>query len=117
MRSVLGKRGDYAIRAVLDIAGHHGSRCKAREISSRMAIPQKYLSRILADLVRAGVLHATAGQEGGYELVAAPESVALLDVIEAVEGPTKLRECLLRGMPCNSGRMCSVHKPWVDAEE
>lgn len=116
MQLVLGKRGDYAIRAVLDIAAHQGSRRKAREISVRMSIPQKYLSRILADLVRAGVLRATAGQDGGYELVAPPGSVALLDVIEAVDGPTELRECLLRGTPCNTGHTCSLHDPWVEAE-
>ncbi len=117
MQLVLGKRGDYAIRAVLDIATHFGSRRKAREISSHMSIPQKYLSRILADLVRAGVLRAAAGQEGGYELVATPESATVLEVIDAVEGPTGLRECLLRGTPCDSGRTCSLHEPWIEAEE
>ncbi|MEZ4503591.1 MAG: Rrf2 family transcriptional regulator [Dehalococcoidia bacterium] len=117
MQLVLGKRGDYAIRAVLDIAAHFGSRRKAREIAARMSIPQKYLSRILADLVRSGVLGATAGQEGGYELVNPPQDVTLLEVIEAVEGRTELRECLLRGTPCNSGGACSLHDPWVEAEE
>lgn len=116
MRVVLGKRGDYAIRAILDVAGHCDQRRKAREIAEDMEIPQKFLSRILADLVRAGVLGATAGPTGGYQLIAPPERVTLLEVIEAVEGPATARDCLLRSMPCNADSPCQVHDAWVTAE-
>ena len=116
MQVVLGKRGDYAIRAVLDIAAHEGERRKAREIAERMSIPKKYLSRILADLVRSGILQATAGPDGGYELTRPPREVTMLQAIEAVEGETETRDCLLRGVPCQSGGICAVHQAWVGAE-
>jgi Rrf2 family protein len=116
LQVALGKRGDYAIRAVLDIAAHDGDRRKAREIAERMSIPKKYLSRILADLVRGGVLQATAGPDGGYELTRPPRDVTMLQVIEAVEGETESRDCLLRGVPCQSGGICAVHQAWVSAE-
>lgn len=116
MQVVLGKRGDYAIRAVLDVAAHEGERRKAREIAERMSIPKKYLSRILADLVRGGVLRATAGPDGGYELTRPARDVTMLQVIEAVEGETETRDCLLRGVPCQSGGICAVHQAWVGAE-
>ena len=114
---MLGKRGDYAIRAVLDIAAHEGGRRKAREISAHMSIPQKYLSRILAELVRAGLLRATAGHEGGYVLTRPAAEMSLLEVIEAADGPTQIRECLMKGTPCNPTRACSLHDTWVEAEE
>jgi len=113
---VLGKRGDYAIRAVIDVAARHGERRKAREIAERMSIPPKYLSRILADLVRGGVLRATAGPDGGYQLTRPPRDITMLQVIEAVEGETESRDCLLRGVPCQSGGICAVHQAWVNAE-
>ena len=117
MQLVLGKRGDYAIRAVLDIAAHDGERRKTREIAARMSMPQKYLSRILAELVGADVLRATAGQAGGYQLSRPPEQITLLEVIEAVEGSTQIRDCLLRNAPCGTRQVCSLHHAWVEAEE
>lgn len=89
MQLLLDKRGDYAIRAVRDIAEHHSARRKAREIAASMSIPHRSLSRILAELVRADVLRATAGREGGCELARPPERMALLEVIDAVDRPTQ----------------------------
>lgn len=117
MQLVLGRRGDYALRAVLDVTAHHGERRKAREIAERMSIPRKYLSRILAKLVGARILRATAGPAGGYELTRPPAQLTLLEVIEAVEGQTQIRDCLLRNSPCNIRQVCSLHDVWVDAEE
>lgn len=117
MQVVLGKRGDYAIRAVLAVARQPDTRHKAREIAEQMAIPQKFLSRILADLVRAQILRATAGPTGGYELVTSADQLTLLEVIEAMDGPSNARDCLLRSTPCNSEHPCEIHKFWVDAEE
>lgn len=118
MQLVLGKRGAYAIRSVLDVATHHGvGRRKKREIAEAMAIPEKYLARILAGLVQAGVLRATAGRDGGYELAREPGAITLLDVVEAVEGRTEPRSCLLRGAPCAANNSCPFHEAWVAAEQ
>jgi len=81
-----------------------------------MDIPHPYLSRILAALVHADVLLATAGQTGGYELARPPGRITLLDVIEAVEEPTDLERCVLRGIPCRPNAPCSVHSSWSSAQ-
>jgi Rrf2 family protein len=113
----LGTKGDYSVRAVLDLARHYGEgRRKTREIAASMRIPRKYLSQILANLVRRGLLTAVAGQAGGYELSRAPSRISLLDVVEAAEGPIELRQCLLRGFPCGSGGTCAVHEAWSAAQ-
>jgi len=117
MQVVLGKRGDYAIRAVLDVAERPHTRRKAREIAERNSIPHRFLSRILADLVRARILHATAGPSGGYELVEPADQLSLLRVIEAIDGPAADRECLLHSTPCNSDNPCAIHHVWIGAEE
>ncbi|MFQ5478312.1 MAG: RrF2 family transcriptional regulator [Candidatus Binatia bacterium] len=118
MRIVLGKKGDYSIRAVLHLARHYGEgRRKTREIATAMSIPQSFLSRILANLVRHGLLVAVAGQEGGYELSRPPSRISLLEVIEAAEEETELRRCILRGIPCAQGSICSVHNAWFAAQD
>jgi Rrf2 family protein len=114
----LSRRGDYAIRAILDVALHHGAgRRKTREIAEAMNVPPNYLSQILAILVRKGLLVAAAGQDGGYELARPPQDVSLLDVVEAVEGPATLQRCLLRGIPCGSDGTCAVHAAWSGAQQ
>jgi len=113
----LGRKGDYAVRAMLDLARHHGrGRRKAREIASEMDIPVRYLPQILAILVRQRLLAAVAGREGGYALARAPQSISLLDVVEAAEGPIALDECVLRGGPCDWTNACPLHATWSRAQ-
>lgn len=118
MNITLSKRADYAIRAVLDVARYHGvGRRKTREIAEAMNIPHTYLSQILAALVRQGLLVASAGQDGGYELARPAEEIHLLDVAESMEGPTTLQRCVLRGIPCSEGQHCAVHDAWSGAQQ
>jgi Rrf2 family protein len=119
MQIMLGKRGDYAVRAVLDLAQHHhqGLR-KAREIAVTMRIPAGYLPQILASLVRAGLLEATAGRDGGYRLARSPQAISMLEVVEAAEGPLNVvRSCVLRDIPCGQGGYCAAHETWSGAQE
>lgn len=118
MQMSLGSKGDYAVRAVLDLARAHGNtRRKAREISERMDIPHKYLPQVLGDLIRAGLVESVAGPDGGYSLARPSSEVSLLDVVEAAEGPVRNRKCLMRGGPCHWGDACSLHDAWAEAQE
>lgn len=118
MEIALSRKGNYAVRAVLDLAVHygHGLR-KAREIAEEMRIPRNFLSLILSDLVRAGVLRATAGPAGGYELVVPPSEVSLLEIVELAEGPIELTRCVLRGAPCGAAGYCAAHDIWTSAQD
>ncbi|MGE3857051.1 MAG: Rrf2 family transcriptional regulator [Dehalococcoidia bacterium] len=119
MHVSFSRRSDYAIRAVLDVArAHGGPRRKRREIAEAMNVPPTYLSQILAVLVRARLLVASAGHDGGYELARPPAEIALLDVIEVFEGPSmRTQRCLLRGIPCASDGTCAAHDAWIDAQQ
>jgi Rrf2 family protein len=116
MQASLGRKGDYSVRAVLDLARHHGDRRKAREIADEMDIPLRYLTQILANLVQHGLLDAVAGPNGGYTLARPPEKITLLEVVEVAEGPIVLEQCVLRGGPCSWEDSCPVHIPWAHAQ-
>ncbi|MDH5371796.1 MAG: Rrf2 family transcriptional regulator [Acidimicrobiia bacterium] len=116
MQASLGRKGDYSVRAVLDLARHDGDRRKAREIASEMDIPHRYLTQILANLVQQGVLTAEAGPTGGYVLARPSQEITLLEVVEAAEGPIGLEQCVLRGGPCSWENSCPVHIPWARAQ-
>lgn len=113
MQVTLGRKGDYSVRAMLDVARHSETgRRKAREIAAEMDIPQPYAAQILADLVRNGLLTAVAGPAGGYILTRPASEITVLDVAEAAEGPTTLDTCVLRGGPCDWIDACPVHETW-----
>ena len=118
MRLELGRRADYAIRAAVDLAHHHGDggRRKSRAIAEEMAIPVSYIPQILAELVRAGLVVSEAGRSGGYVLARSPSEVSLLDVVHAAEGKVVSAACVLRGGPCRWEEMCAVHVPWAEAQ-
>ena len=117
MRVALKRKGDYSVRAVLDLATHwQRGRRKAREIATTMDVPERYLGQILANLVHHGFLVAVAGPGGGYVLSRRPDEVSLLDVVEAAEGPVQLDECVLKGGPCDWVGTCAMHEAWSRAQ-
>jgi len=118
MRLELTKRGDYAVRAMLALARAEGAGpVSVRRIAEEMAIPVRFLPQVMADLQRAHLVNASAGRSGGYRLARAASSVSLLDVIEAVEGESRRRTCVLRGGPCGRDGHCAVHDVFVAGQE
>ncbi len=83
----LSAKGEYAIKAVLDLAMHHGrGLVPIQEIAARQAIPQRYLEQVLLALKRAGLLTSRRGAAGGYHLTRAPGDITVGAVLRAVEG-------------------------------
>jgi Rrf2 family protein len=118
MELSLGRRADYAIRAVLDLARRApDERRKAREIGDEMSIPASYLPQILAQLVQAELVGSLAGPRGGYALARPAAAISLLDVVKATEGEVASTRCVLRGGPCRWDGVCAVHEPWSRAQQ
>ncbi len=81
-------KADYALRALIEMAGNDGSApVSAEELGRRQDIPHGFLQAILADLRRAGIVMSQRGQSGGWRMARAAEDVSVADVIRAVDGP------------------------------
>lgn len=81
-------KSDYALRALIEIAGRTESGpVSAEEIGRLQDIPHGFLQAILADLRRAGVVVSQRGQSGGWRLGRPADEVTVADVIRAVDGP------------------------------
>jgi Rrf2 family protein len=79
---------DYAVRALIEIAGTTDGRpLSAESISTAQDIPRDFLLSVLADLRRAGVVASQRGQAGGWVLQQEPSAISVADVIRAVDGP------------------------------
>jgi Rrf2 family protein len=83
----ISAKGEYAIKAVLDLALHDtGGLQPIQEIAARRGIPQRYLEQVLLQLKRVGMLMSKRGSSGGYRLARPPDEITVGDVLRAVEG-------------------------------
>jgi Rrf2 family protein len=118
MRLELTKRGDYAVRAMLTLARTPRDRLlSVRRIAEEMSIPVRFLPQVMGDLAAAGLVEATTGRAGGYRLARPAAAITLLDVVEAVEGDSRRRTCVLRGGPCGLDGHCDVHEVFFAAQD
>jgi len=79
--------GDYALRAMTEIAAANPARIKAERIARSQHIPLKFVENILITLKHAGLINAMRGAAGGYWLARPATEITLADIIRAVEGP------------------------------
>jgi len=118
MRLELTKRADYAIRAALALSrAAPGDRLSARRIAADQGVPERFLPQVMRDLVAAGLVEGTVGRSGGYLLAKPSTEISLLDVVEAVEGDSRRRVCILRGGPCALAAVCDVHEVFAAAQD
>jgi len=114
----LTRDGEYAVRAVVYLAGRPaGELSLISEIAEAQEVPKSYLSKIMQQLGRAGLVRSRRGAKGGFELARDPEELTLRETIEAVEGPINLNVCLIRPGECHRDTTCPVHPVWREAQE
>lgn len=111
------RQADYAVRAVLHLAKmEEGSRAATSRIADEQKIPPSFLAKIVSQLSVAGVVQTSRGARGGVSLARDPSRITLLEVIEAIDGPIMLNECVNDRSVCVFGESCPVHDIWCVAQ-
>jgi Rrf2 family protein len=105
---MLPKTSEYALRAVVWLASHPKSREAAGPLAERTKIPRRYLHKVLQSLVQGGLVESQSGPGGGYALAVEPETLTILEVVNAVSPLERIRHCPL-GLPSHT-RLCPLHK-------
>ena len=100
------READYAIRCVLEVARH--GRVSAARVAEIQGISPTFLGKIVQSLARAGILSTRRGVGGGVSLAQPLESITVLRVIEAVEGPLCLNDCVADPPQCPQIDTCPV---------
>lgn len=116
---MLSRTSEHALRAVVYLAQHVDDwPIPGRHIAEALDIPRKYLSSILANLVRAGVLEATPGKSGGFGMVRPPERIRLREVLTPFESVlTDHRACPFGNAICSDDHPCAGHHRWRGVRE
>ena len=112
------RQADYAVRAVLYLARlGQTERAATSQVAKEQHIPPSFLAKIISQLSIAGLLHTSRGARGGVTLARAPKDITLLEVVEAIDGPIMLNECVGDNATCAFDKDCPLRPVWCDAQE
>ena len=110
----LTNAGDYAIRSMIFIASLPEDAVVLRsEICETQNIPSSFMAKILRSLVRAQLLRSTRGVNGGFSLAKDASEITLLDILEAIEGPLALTDCVPNPEDCQHSGNCPANAVWA----
>ena len=91
----ISTKGRYALRLMIDLAQHDAAGyIPLRDISRRQEISAKYLEQIVVQLSRAGLVTATRGAQGGYQLARHPAQYTVGEILRITEGSLAPVACL-----------------------
>ncbi len=108
----------YGARAMVELASHYGEGpIELKEIAKRENISIKYLEQVIIPLRTAGLVKSVRGSKGGYSLARPPSKICLKEVIEILEGPISLVDCLQDPSLCSKTASCVARDVWKEVSE
>lgn len=109
----LTRKGEYAIRGIVYLAGKPIDKvCLLSDIAAAVNVPPTFLAKIFQQFSKIGLVKSFRGTGGGFMLGRPPESITLLEVVEAVEGPIIPNRCVVSPSDCERSVYCTVHPIW-----
>ncbi len=111
------RQADYAMRAVAYLANlGQDQRAATSQIAENQRIPPSFLAKIVSQLSVAGLLQTSRGARGGVTLARSPEDISFLEVVEAIDGPILINECVADRSACSFGETCALRPVFCDAQ-
>ena len=121
----LSSMADYAVIVMVAAAGHCGASLRlaagpargaafnATQLANETGLPAPTVQKLVSRLVAAGLLKSTRGVGGGLRLARPSAAINLAEIIEAVEGPVALTQCVDTDKPdCAMECGCSARPHW-----
>lgn len=104
----ISQTAEYALRAIVCLADDSGRAQTTQEIASVTKIPADYLSKIMQNLRRAGLVFARRGVNGGFVLSESPTTISVLKVINAIDPIQRITSCPLK-LDSHRVHRCQLH--------
>jgi Rrf2 family protein len=104
---------DYALRAMLFLARQPAARIvPADEVARAIGAPRNYLSKILYELRKAGLVTSVAGRTGGFALAVDSRRLSVATVVDCFDTTPPATTCLLGNRRCDPAHPCVAHERW-----
>jgi len=108
----LSQTTGYAIQALSCL--NHERACQIKEVAALTGIAKPYLAKIVNLLTNQGLVATKRGYRGGILLTRPAREIALLEIVEAVQGDGWSRRCLLGMRNCDADNLCPTHDMWAE---
>jgi len=110
----INRETDYGVVILSAMAQSPAERFNAAQLAAAHGLPQPMVSKVMKQLVHAGLLRSFRGAKGGYGLARDPEAITVAEVIEALEGPIAFTECVKAGRDsCEHVDDCHASTTWA----
>jgi len=111
------RRTDYAVRILVALARHSADAfVSGARLQVEAEVPQAFFRRIVAELAHLDFLETASGPHGGMRLARPAAEITLRQVVESLEGPIALSECMLPE-GCPLGEPCPAGPWWQSAQQ
>lgn len=113
---MLSQRTRYTIRALLHLADRYGrGPVQLGEIAEAQNIPPKFLTVMLSQMSRTGLVGTRRGREGGYWLAKPPGEISYGEIVRLTSGSLGLVPCASRHSyeqckNCITEEKCRLHR-------
>jgi Rrf2 family protein len=89
----------------------------ARQLSQRIGAPLNHLYKLILALAKGGYVQTAQGTTGGIKLKRPAQRISLLEIIELIEGPIYLANCVFRKKTCSLIKRCVLKLKLIEAQE
>ena len=108
----LSTKGRYGVKAMVDLAINQGDvPVSIKSISQRQNISEYYLEQLFAPLRRAEIIKSIRGAQGGYVLNKNAANITVLEIMNILEGPIEISDCLDHN-DCDNVDCCATRTVW-----
>ena len=110
----LSNTSQYAIRILAYMADKKDSQLNATQLAEILYIPYKFLTKIMTDLVKGGLVKSIRGREGGFKLKKKSSDIMVSDILDLFNDSIKDEQCVLGIGFCNGMCKCALHDQWME---
>ena len=106
---ILRRNTDYALRLMVSLARHdEGEAVSTRVLAEKEDVSYQLACKLMQQLHAAELVESCMGPKGGFRLGRGAADMTVLDVINAIQGPLKMNQCLLSDHACGRQHVCPV---------
>lgn len=103
------RKTDYAMRSLIYMARFPiGKKLSIKIIAKKQRLPVTFLRKIFQKLSQRKIVNSSPGPAGGFYLLKKPQQITLKEILEVVQGPISLSDCLSNSNICKHSRTCKM---------
>ena len=111
----LSNSSQYAIRILSYMALKQDTTLlNEKYLADVLQIPYKYLTKIMTEVVKSGLVVSIRGREGGYKFIKPTSEIIISEILDIFNDSIASKNCVLGIGFCNGICKCALHDQWME---